>query len=108
MVPAKVSNYVNGVLEGDVIEYFDTGVVKSKTIYVKGVREGISVINHPNGKPSVQERWKKGVQHGWQSAHDETGKEIGKKYYYYGDRLEGKPLEEKLKQLKAKGISPNG
>lgn len=108
VIVAKTSVYVNGVLNGDMIEYFDTGVIKSKVTYVNGVKEGIMVTNHPNGKPMMTERFKKGVPHGWQTAHDQTGKEIGKKYYCFGELLEGKRLEDRLKECKAKGISPNG
>jgi antitoxin component YwqK of YwqJK toxin-antitoxin module len=108
IIVAKTSVYLNGVLHGDMIEYFDTGIIKSKVKYVNGVKEGVMVTNHPNGKPMMTERYKKGVPHGWQTAHDQTGKEIGKKYYCYGELLEGKRLEDRLKECKAKGISPNG
>jgi antitoxin component YwqK of YwqJK toxin-antitoxin module len=106
--PAKVTNYVNDVIEGEVIEYFETGTVKSKAAYVKGVKEGIFTINYPDGKKMILERYKKGVLHGWCSAYDETGKETGKKYYYYGRELQGKELDEKLRQMKELGINPNG
>lgn len=106
--PAKVTPYKNGVINGDVIEYFDSGVIKSKTSYVNGKKEGIATINHPNGKPMVTERYIHGVQHGWQLAHDEAGKEIGRKYYNHGTLLEGKRLERHLKTCKDKGINPNG
>jgi antitoxin component YwqK of YwqJK toxin-antitoxin module len=105
---AKTSMYKNGVLDGDVIEYFETGIVKSKVKYVNGAKEGVMVTNHPNGKPMMTERYKKGVPHGWQLAHDQSGKEIGRKYYCYGELLEGKRLEDRLKQCKEKGIDPNG
>lgn len=105
--PAKVTPYKNGVIDGEVIEYFDSGVVKSKTTYVNGKKEGVAVVNHPNGKPMVTERYIHGVQHGWQTAHDETGKEIGRKYYNHGELLEGKRLERHMKMCKEKGINPN-
>jgi antitoxin component YwqK of YwqJK toxin-antitoxin module len=108
VVVAKVTPYKMGVIHGDVIEYFDTGIIKSKVNYVNGKKEGIAVTNHPNGKVMITERFKGGIQHGWQSAHDQTGKETGKQYYRYGKRIEGKELEAHLKQCKAKGINPNG
>lgn len=107
LLPAKVSSYVNGILEGDEVEFFETGTVKSKGKYVAGKRDGLYFINHPNGKPMVMERYKKGVRHGWCSAYDGNGKEIGKKYYYYGRLLEGRELDKKLEELKKRGIDPN-
>jgi antitoxin component YwqK of YwqJK toxin-antitoxin module len=107
-LPAKVTNYVNGVLDGEVIEYFESGTIKSKGTYVKGAKEGLFTINHPDGKKMIIERYKKGERHGWCATYDNTGKETGKKYFYYGRELEGKELEEKLRQMKALGISPNG
>ena len=52
-------------------------------------------------------RYQKGVKHGWAYGYDETGKEIGKKYFYHGRHLEGKILAEKMKQMKELGINPN-
>jgi len=108
VIVAKVTPYKMGVIHGDVIEYFDTGIIKSKVNYVNGKKEGVAVTNHPNGKVMITERFKGGIQHGWQSAHDMSGKETGKQYYRYGKRIEGKELEKYLKQLKDKGINPNG
>ena len=95
-------------VEGEVIEYFESGTIKSKATYVKGVKEGVYTINHPNGKTMILERYKKGERHGWCTTSDPTGKETGRKYFYYGRELEGKELEEKLRQMKELGISPNG
>jgi antitoxin component YwqK of YwqJK toxin-antitoxin module len=106
--PAKVTNYVNDVVEGEVIEYFESGTVKSKATYRNGVKEGIYTINHPDGSKMILERYKKGERHGWCCTYNETGKETGKKYFYYGRELQGKELDEKLRQMKELGINPNG
>lgn len=108
VLPAKVTNFVNGVIEGEVIEYFESGTVKSKATYKNGVKEGIYTINHPNGSKMILERYKKGERHGWCATYDASGKETGKKYFYYGRELQGKELEEKMRQMKELGISPNG
>lgn len=107
LIVAKTSMYLNGKLHGDVIEYFDTGIVKSKVTYVNGAKSGVMVTNHPNGKPMMTERYKNGVLHGWQLAHDQTGKEIGRKYYFNGELLEGQRLERHMQMCKDKGINPN-
>lgn len=107
VITAKVIPYKMGVIDGEVVEYFDTGIVKSKATYVNGKKEGVAITNHPNGKVMITERFKDGVQHGWQLAHDQTGKETGEQYYRYGKRIEGKELEKYLEQLREKGIDPN-
>jgi antitoxin component YwqK of YwqJK toxin-antitoxin module len=104
VVVAKSTPYVNGVIHGDVIEYFDDNTIKSKVNYVNGKKNGILVINHPTGQPMITERYKDGIQHGWQYAHDASGKVTGKQFYRFGKRIEGKELESYLKQCKEKGI----
>lgn len=105
---AKVSNYKNGKLEGEVIEYFDYGTVKSKCNYLNGEKHGLCVYNHANGQPMMHERYQYGVRYGYFFAFDETGKEIGRKYYKYGSVLEGDVLKQWLEECKKKGIDPNG
>ena len=108
MKMAKVSNYVNGVLEGEVTEYFESGTIKSKGKFVAGKLDGLYTINHPNGKAMIIERYKKGSRHGWCSTYDGNGKELGKKYFYYGRELQGEELDRKMKEMKELGINPNG
>lgn len=104
VVVAKSSTYKNGVLNGDVIEYFDDNTVKSKVTYVNGKKNGKLVINHPGGQPMVTENYQNGIQHGWQYAHDSSGKVTGKQFYRFGQRIQGKELENYLQQCKEKGI----
>lgn len=105
---AKVSNYKNGVLDGEVIEYFDFGTIKTKCTYVNGQKHGLCISNHANGQPMMHERFQNGQKYGYFFAFDETGKEIGRKYYHYGRELVGKELEDWLEECKKKGINPNG
>lgn len=108
IMKAKTTNYVDGIKQGEEIEYFNDGIIKSKAKYEGGLKHGIFTINHPNGNKMILERYKKGVLHGWCTTYDAVGKEVGKKYYYYNKLLEGKQLEEKLRQMKELGIDPNG
>ncbi len=108
LVVLRTTNYKNGVMDGECIEYFDSGIVKFKINYVNGKKEGVVVTNHVNGKPMMTERFKNGIQHGWQTAHDESGKETNKVFYRFGKLISGKELESYLKQCKEKGINPNG
>ncbi|MBI1837051.1 MAG: hypothetical protein HYR91_07270 [Flavobacteriia bacterium] len=100
-------NFTNGKLEGESIEYFDNGIVKKTGNYKNNVKIGVWENYHPNGKMMMLERYKNGIMHGWFISYDEDGNETGRKYYYNGTPLEGKELELKLKQMKAKGINPN-
>lgn len=104
---ASVSNYINGKLEGERIEYFESGTIKSKGVFKDNKKNGVWVTNHPNGNVMNTERYQEGILHGWCTVKNETGVETGKTYFYHGERLEGKKLEEKMKQFKALGIDPN-
>lgn len=104
---ASVSNYINGKLEGERIEYFESGAVKSKGIYKNNVKNGVWITNHPNGNVMNTERYQNGILHGWCTVKNEAGTETGKTYFYHGERLQGKKLEEKMRQFKALGIDPN-
>ncbi len=105
---ASVSFYKDDKLDGDYIEYFENQVIKVKGQYSNNKKVGVWIYNHPNGKKMNVVRYKNGQKHGWAFAYDESGKQLSKKYYYYGRILEGKKLEEKMKQMKELGINPNG
>jgi antitoxin component YwqK of YwqJK toxin-antitoxin module len=106
-VIAIESNYLNGKLSGQFTEYFMNGTIKETGVYKDDAREGVWIKNNPNGSKMMEERFKKGITHGWQYAYDDTGKEIGKSYYYNGEKLEGKLLDAKLEYFKKNGIDPN-
>lgn len=106
-IPASVSYYKNDMLHGEYVEYFDGKNVKVKGAYFENKRDGMWTHYHTTGKPMMVIRYKKGVKHGWATGYDESGKEIGKKYYYHGRHLEGKILAEKMRQMKELGIDPN-
>lgn len=100
--------YVNGVLDGEFNSYFLNTRVKEKGNYKNNLKEGIWEEFYPNGKRRVLYRYKQGKKHGWIIVYDDSGKRIKENYYYYGNRLEGEELEQKLKQMEEKGIDPNG
>ncbi len=107
-LPSAVYMYENGKMNGEAVEYFQSGTVKSKGVYKDNKKVGVWETYHPNGKKMLLERFKDGVHHGWHFSYDEGGLETSRKYYYYGRLLEGKALDEKMKQMKEKGINPNG
>ena len=103
----RKANYTNGRLNGEFIEYFPDGIIRAKGKYSNGVLDGVVVKNHPNGRPMIEERWKGRQKHGWWKTFDESGQEVGRIYYKNGVLLEGKVLDEYLKELQEKGINPN-
>jgi len=91
------SNYVKGQLEGEFIQYFDFGSVQLKGQYKANKREGTWERYQVNGKKMNTEYYTLGALNGWCYVYDESGKEITKSYFLFGERLEGKRLEEHLK-----------
>jgi antitoxin component YwqK of YwqJK toxin-antitoxin module len=103
---AMIQNYVNDVLEGEEIEYFEDGTVKSKGTYVKGIKQGEFITYHPNGIKMIVDTYKNGKKHGYCYGFDGNGKQIGKRYFKNGEELVGKELENWLKYCKEKKIDP--
>ncbi|MBI2259250.1 MAG: toxin-antitoxin system YwqK family antitoxin [Flavobacteriia bacterium] len=104
---ARIENYQNDALHGEVKEFFDFGVVKLTGKYVNGKKEGKFITNHINGKPMSIELYKNGVKHGFSIGYDENGKELGRRYYKNGKELIEKELDSWLNYCKQNGISPN-
>ena len=104
---AAKQTFVNGKIDGEFVEYFDNGQMRRTGKYVNFRPDGEWVSYQPTGAKLMLERYKDGKQHGYQIAYDDAGKFANRVYYYYGKRLEGKALEEKLALLKEKGIDPN-
>ena len=107
LVMASYINYSKGLINGLKIEYFETGVTKSKANYINNKKTGVCEVYYPSGKVMNQERYKDGVLHGWSFVKEENGVEINRQYYFHGELMEGKKLEAILKQYKDKGINPN-
>ncbi len=104
---SAIYNYKEGLMDGEIVEYFDLGGFRTKGAYSDNKRVGVWESYHVNGKIMIQERYRDGVRHGWCKSFDESGKETNRKYYSFGKLLEGKALEAKMKEYKAKGIDPN-
>lgn len=104
---AIIENYVDDVKNGEEIEYFEDGSIKATGKYEKGLKVGKFIKNHPNGKAMIVENFKNGKQHGYSYGYDESGKELGKRYFKDGKELKGKELDKWLKYCKDKKIDPN-
>ena len=104
---AMVEYYEKDVKHGDEIEYFIDGTVKCKGKYENGNRIGTFTCYHPNGARMTVENYKYGTLHGWCYGFDESGKELGRKYFNKGKELKGKELAKWLEYCKQNKINPN-
>ena len=95
---SQVASYTNGELDGEFIEYFDNGVLKHSSKYIKGRRVGISLNYHPNGKIMIKDIFLNGAKEGWCYAYNEEGIESGKSYFHLGQRLSEEELQKFLKK----------
>jgi len=95
---SQVSNYSNGELDGEFVEYFDNGVLKHSSKYVKGKREGIALSYHPNGKLMMKDTYLNGAKEGWCFAFNEDGVESGKSFFHLGLRLSDEEIQKILKK----------
>jgi antitoxin component YwqK of YwqJK toxin-antitoxin module len=105
---SRIMNYKMGTLDGHFVEYFDYGNVRTQGEYLDNKRHGMWEDFQVSGKPMMKTRYRNGMKHGWCMAYDKTGKEINKSYYYFGQEKTGKDLDFIMKQMKEKGINPNG
>ncbi len=103
----RKAHFKDGRLNGPFVEYFPNGVIKAKGQYKEGVFDGVIMKYHPNGKRMMLERWKGREKHGWWITYDESGKEVGRRYFLHSKPLEGEKLNKYMKELKEKGINPN-
>ena len=99
-IVSSISNYKEGLLEGEFVEYFDGGSMKEKGNYLNGKKSGFWMKYSITGSIMIEECFKEGLRNGWTKSFDESGKEVGKQYYLQGRVIKGKELEVRLNQIK--------
>lgn len=99
-------NYKAGKLDGPYVEYFLNRRVKTKGNYVDNKQDGAWEEFHVNGNRAATYRYKNGEKHGYAIAYDTNGSRLGEVMYYHGKLMEGKPLENLLKELELNNINP--
>jgi antitoxin component YwqK of YwqJK toxin-antitoxin module len=104
---AQLFHYVDGILQGEVREFFMNGTIKMEGFYESEIYEGEVKRYHPNGKVMLIERYKDKMKHGWWISYDMNGKETNRRYFWNGKELVKEQLEKKLAELKAAGKNPN-
>lgn len=102
----SVSNYKEGKLDGEYMEYFEGGAVKVKGAYIQDRKSGIWESYDVGGYKMIEECFKAGLKHGWCKAFDSSGKVVGKQYYIEGRHVQGKELEIRLNQIKYNASKP--
>lgn len=112
---AAVYNYVNGKLEGESKELFESQVVKTKGQYKNNKKIGKWYTYYASRKKATMTRYNEfGQRHGWCTAFNPLGKIVNREFYYYGKKLEGQKRIAKIDQLielgvdlRALGINPD-
>ena len=99
-IVSSITNYKEGLLEGEFVEYFDGGSMKEKGNYLNGKKSGFWMKYSITGSIMIEECFKEGLRNGWTKSFDESGKEVGKQYYLQGRVIKGKELEVRLNQIK--------
>lgn len=102
LIIAQDLNFRNGKKEGEQKEYFDNGVLKSKSKYVNDKLVGEVITYTPGGTIEMKDNYVNGEKEGWCYAYDSNGLEIGKVYYRSGVRLDEKQTKIYLDKLKEK------
>lgn len=98
----RKEHYKNGILHGEFETYYYDGAVKQKGEYVDGNMDGRITYFYPNGRKEKIETYKYAVKHGLFMVFDKDGTEQGRLFYQEGKLLEGKALENYLKNAKKK------
>lgn len=103
--PYKKARYVNGKLDGEVIDYWDNGKPFSIINYKNDVQDGESISYYRNGKVSKVGHWKNGVNHGSLVGYFRNGKiymsgqsDMGRRFgiFVSRDRFFGKIREDEF------------
>lgn len=98
--PVQFATYKDSVLNGSFAEYWPNGQVKRKGVYVDGNMDGEVYQYFESGKRLAIERYSHAVRHGLWIYFNEDGTLHKKRYFHYNRELKGKELEEKLAELK--------
>ena len=106
-IPSVIFTYKDNLLDGKYIEYFSDLSNKLIGKYKNNKKEGVWTSFQSNGKKSSLVRYKNGRRHGWCIGYDINGNEVSRKYYYLGELIKGKRLEELMDYMKSKRINPN-
>jgi antitoxin component YwqK of YwqJK toxin-antitoxin module len=98
---AQEFTYKNGLKDGEWKRYFEAGTTMSTGTYKNGLLDGVVTHFMIDGKKEVSETYWKGRLHGPRIQY-ENNVEVSRTYYKDDKKLEGKDLENFLKEEKQK------
>ncbi|MEG0559670.1 MAG: toxin-antitoxin system YwqK family antitoxin [Muribaculaceae bacterium] len=84
----RVSNYANGMLNGEYSETFSTGKIRKKGSYLGGKKNGVWIINRDNGTPDRSTTYINDEKNGEEKIFYTSGK-IEKSYNYRNGKKHG-------------------
>ena len=111
---------VRGKIEGEYLEYYNTGSIKRRSNYKDGFLEGLSEVFNKDGGVKLHQNYKKGVLNGYSKevcyngiieGHFKNGLQVGLWIYKYSNqKIKAKGRFEKgdKSNLGNKGIPRNG
>jgi antitoxin component YwqK of YwqJK toxin-antitoxin module len=76
--------FVDDEYDGDDIEYYENGNVKSETKYQMGVLQGLAKKYYENGKITEESNYHNDLRTGEANYYNENGKLIKKELYFNG------------------------
>lgn len=98
--PVQYMTYRDSILHGEFGEYWPSGQLKRKGHYVDGNMDGEVYEYYESGKRMVIERYKHAVRHGLWVYFNKDGTLNKKRYFHFNRELKGEELEQKLEELK--------
>ena len=96
----ELTNYVDGVREGEWIKYLKNGAKLGEGNYSLDQYDGKQTYYHSNGNKKTVFHYKRGVKNGYSFFYDGNGKEVSKQYYLRGIELKGEVLKKHLAHKK--------
>lgn len=90
-VKAYEAKYVEGKLDGEVIEYSESGAKKMSSFYKDGKRDGVASCYTPEGQVTMTAEFKDGKQHGAMVYYFSNGN-VSKRMQFATDLQEGEEV----------------
>ena len=92
------STFKDGVKNGPWEQYFESGRIKSKGVYLNGNLSGIAYYYYPEGNIKLNGEYENGFKHGCWLHYGKDGQLLERSYYKKDQKLEEKQVEEFLKK----------
>jgi hypothetical protein len=106
------SNFIEDSIFNGPTKYYNLdGRLESLIYYSRGIKNGIGLNFHHNGKVHDSSNYYNGLENGWHYVYDSTGQLTFRDYFFFGQRIgeeihyrNGKPLEFSFSNLEKKKL----